>query len=99
MMTILPTPSGFNYAPQASSCGTSQTVAAGSTLQSGAVTVGTSGAACTLTFPGSGFPTQARGVVVDTAGGSTPPYTISKTGITIGTATAGHTYAYSVWGN
>ncbi|MBU9536988.1 hypothetical protein KTE58_11345 [Burkholderia multivorans] len=99
MLTILPTPSGFNYPPQASSCGTGPTIAAGSTLQSGAVTVGTSGTACTLTFAGAGYPTQARGVVVDTAGGSTPPYTISKTGITISTATAGHTYAYSVWGN
>ncbi|MFD1557101.1 hypothetical protein ACFSHT_15980 [Paraburkholderia silviterrae] len=99
MLLIIPTPSGFNYPPVASSCGTSPTVAAGSTIYSGSVTVGTSGTACTLTFAGAGFSNQARGVVVDNAGGSTPPYTVSKTSITISTATAGHTYSYSISGN
>ncbi|WP_155639566.1 hypothetical protein [Burkholderia multivorans] len=99
MLTILPTPQGFNYPPQASTCGTSPTVAAGSTIYSGAVTIGTGGTSCTLTFPGQGYRGQALGTVVDQAGGSTPPFTISKTGITISAATAGHTYTYSIYGN
>ncbi|MFD1558673.1 hypothetical protein ACFSHT_24050 [Paraburkholderia silviterrae] len=98
MLFIVPSTTGFNYLPIASSCGTSPTVTAGSTALSGSVTVGSGGTACSLSFPGAGFPNSANGTVVDKAG-SVPPYAISKTGITITTATAGHTYAYSVSGN
>lgn len=95
---MVPEINGINLVPTVSACGTSPVVASGSTAFSGKVTVGSGGTTCIITFPGSGFPSNANGTVVDQAG-SVPAFSITKTGVNISSAIAGHTYSWDLAGN